>query len=92
VPKEYDAFIGHFVNNGPEGPVARVYVRNGKLMMMVAMDEDAAPEPLEPLGPGIFRIGKEDYSPERARFDTLVDGHALRLLITGVPLYRKDTP
>ena len=61
-------------------------------MMMVAMDEDATPEPLTPLSPGVFRIGKEDYSPERARFDSLVDGHALRLLITGVPLYRKDTP
>ena len=92
VPKEYAAYIGHFVNNGPEGPVARVYVRNGQLMMMVSMDEDATPEPLTPLSPGVFRIGKEDYSPERARFDSLVDGHALRLLITGVPLYRKDTP
>ena len=91
-PKEYAAYIGHFVNNGPEGPVARVYVRNGQLMMMVAMDEDATAEPLTPLSPGVFRIGKEDYSPERARFDSLVDGHALRLLITGVPLYRKDTP
>jgi CubicO group peptidase (beta-lactamase class C family) len=91
-PKEYAFYVGHFVNNGPEGPVARVFVRNGRLMMLLSEDEDAAPEPLEPLGPGLFRIGKAEYSPERARFDTVIDGEALRLFVSGVPLYRKDIP
>jgi D-alanyl-D-alanine carboxypeptidase len=80
------------VNNGPEGPVARVFVRNGRLMMLLSEDEDAASEPLSPLGRGLFRIGKAEYSPERARFDTVVDGEALRLFVSGVPLYRKDIP
>jgi D-alanyl-D-alanine carboxypeptidase len=92
MPKEYASYVGHFVNNGPEGPVARVFIRNGRLMMLVSEDEEATAEPLAPLGPGQFRIGKEDYSPERARFDTIVEGHALRLFISGVPLYRKDIP
>lgn len=87
-PKAYAALVGHFVNNGPEGPVARVFVRNGRLMMLG--DESAAARPLEPLTPGLFRIGDASYSPERARFDTVVDGQALRLFISGVPLYRKD--
>lgn len=87
-PKAYAAFVGHFVNNGPEGPVARVFVRNGRLMML--LDESPAAQPLEPLAPAVFRIGKITYSPERARFDTVVDGQALRLFISGVPLYRKD--
>ncbi|MDB6010871.1 MAG: beta-lactamase [Gammaproteobacteria bacterium] len=91
-PQEYVSYVGHFVNNGPEGPVARVFVRNGHLMMLLSEDEAAIPLPLEPLGPGQFRIGKEDYSPERARFDTIVAGQALRLVVTGVPLYRKDIP
>jgi D-alanyl-D-alanine carboxypeptidase len=91
-PKEYASYVGHFVNNGPEGPVARVFIRNGRLMMLLSEDEDATAESLEPLGPGQFRIGKADYSPERARFDTLVEGHALRLFVSGVPLYRKDIP
>jgi CubicO group peptidase (beta-lactamase class C family) len=91
-PKEFAAYVGHFVNNGPEGPIARVFVRNGRLMMLLSEDDDAAPEPLEPLGPGVFRIGKADYSPERARFDTVVEGQALRLFVSGVPLYRKDIP
>jgi D-alanyl-D-alanine carboxypeptidase len=92
VPKEYASYVGHFVNNGPEGPVARVFVRNGRLMMLLSEDEEAAPEPLEPLGPALFRIGKAEYSPERARFDTVIDGQALRLFVSGVPLYRKDIP
>lgn len=87
-PKAYAAFVGHFVNNGPEGPVARVFVRNGRLMML--QDESPAAQPLESLAPGVFRIGKLTWSPERARFDTVVDGQALRLIISGVPLYRKD--
>jgi D-alanyl-D-alanine carboxypeptidase len=91
-PKEYASYVGHFVNNGPEGPVARVFVRNGRLMMLLSEDEEATAEPLQPLGPGQFRIGKADYSPERARFDTLVEGQALRLFVSGVPLYRKDIP
>jgi D-alanyl-D-alanine carboxypeptidase len=91
-PKEYASYVGHFVNNGPEGPVARVFMRNGRLMMLLSEDEEATPEPLEPLGPGLFRIGKAEYSPERARFDTVIDGEALRLFVSGVPLYRKDIP
>jgi len=91
-PKEYASYVGHFLNNGPEGPVARVFVRNGQLMMLLSEDEDATAEPLEPLGPGLFRIGKAEYSPERAHFDTLIDGQALRLFVSGVPLYRKDIP
>jgi D-alanyl-D-alanine carboxypeptidase len=92
VPQEYASYVGHFMNNGPEGPVARVFVRNGALMMLLSEDEEATPLPLEPLGPDLFRIGEQEFSPERARFDSLVEGHALRLFISGVPLYRKDIP
>jgi hypothetical protein len=54
----------HFLSNGPEGPVARVFVRNGRLMMLLSEDEDAAAVRLEPLRPGLFRIGEVEYSPE----------------------------
>ena len=91
-PKEYGSYVGHFVNNGPEGPVARVFVRNGRLMMLLSEDEDATPDRSSPWGSGLFRIGKAEYSPERARFDTVIDGEALRLFVSGVPLYRKDIP
>jgi D-alanyl-D-alanine carboxypeptidase len=91
-PKEYASYVGHFVNNGPEGPVARVFVRNGELMVLLSADESGEVMPLTPVGPNEFRIGEKSYSPERARFDSIVDGHALRLFVTGVPLYRKDIP
>ena len=47
-----------------------------------------------PVGEGAFRPGKAEvaYNPERERFDTLEDGRMLRLNITGVPLYRMETP
>ncbi len=90
LPKEYGSYIGHFENNGPEGPNARVFVRNGRLML--AHHLEAPAQPLEPLTPGVFRWGDKAYSPERVRFDTVVEGRALRLSISGVPLYRKDTP
>jgi hypothetical protein len=91
-PKEYAAYVGHYVNNGPEGPVARVFVRDGKLVTAMYVEELFAPLPLTPLGEGAFRLGKEDYSPERAKFDGIIDGHAQRLTIDGVPLYRRETP
>jgi CubicO group peptidase (beta-lactamase class C family) len=91
-PKDYAAYVGHYVNNGPEGPVARVYVRDGKLVAAMYVEEIFAPLPLTPLGEGVFRLGKEDYSPERAKFDGILDGHAQRLSIDGVPLYRRETP
>jgi hypothetical protein len=91
-PRGYGAFVGHFVNYADEGPVARVFVRNGQLIILLYEGGPPDEEPLEPISANVFRIGKEAYSPERARFDTVIDGRALRLLITGVPLYRADTP
>jgi D-alanyl-D-alanine carboxypeptidase len=92
MPAEFAAYVGHYSTNGPEGPVARVFVRGGHLMMMVSADEAPELQSLEPVGPGAFRVGEPDYNPERAVFDAISGGRALRLTLTGVPLYRKDTP
>jgi hypothetical protein len=91
-PARYAEYVGHYVNNGPEGPEARIYVREGRLLAALEMDETFAPTPLEPIDDATFRLGPEDWSPERARFDGIIDGHAQRLLIDGVPLYRRETP
>lgn len=88
----YTEYVGHYVNNGPEGPQARIYVRDGQLLAALEMDETFSPTPLEPIGEATFRLGPEDWSPERARFDGIIDGHAQRLFIDGVPLYRRETP
>jgi D-alanyl-D-alanine carboxypeptidase len=91
-PRSYAAYVGRFENNGPEGPAARVFVRNGRLMV-VFLAEGTAAQALEPAGvEGVFRLAEPAYSPEFFHFDTVIEGHALRLDISGVPLYRKDTP
>jgi D-alanyl-D-alanine carboxypeptidase len=94
-PSVYAAYVGHYAHHGPEGPAARVFVRNGALMMAPSGTDGppGKPEPLVPEGDA-FRPGNADvaYNPERVRFDTLQYGRALRLSITGVPLYRMETP
>jgi hypothetical protein len=62
------------------------------LFAMISLHEEAKPTPLQPVGGGLFRLGEEVFSPERVQFDTVVDGFALRMSLSGVPLYRKDTP
>ncbi len=89
---DYQALAGHYVFAGPEGPNVRVFVRNGALMVAIGEGESFLAEPLTPLAGGIFRLGDEDFAPERARFDGLADGHMQRLTIQGVPLYRRETP
>jgi hypothetical protein len=37
-----------------------------------------------------FRPESPDFNPERYVFDSVVDGHALRLLASGMPMYRVD--
>jgi len=48
-----------------------------------------AEDPLTPLGEVDFRVG-EGWSPERLRFDAVVDGRALRANLSGADYYRSD--
>jgi D-alanyl-D-alanine carboxypeptidase len=91
-PTDYRELVGHFVFAGPEGPNARVFVRSGTLMVLVSWDESLLAVPLMPLPGGVFRLGDEDFAPERVRFDGLADGHMQRVTIQGVPLYRRESP
>jgi hypothetical protein len=47
---------------------------------------------LTELEPGVFRVGAAAYSPERLRFDTIVDGQALRARLSTCDYYRFFTP
>lgn len=44
--------------------------------------------PLVPLPDGSFRLGADEWSPERVRFDSEIDGIPQRLLFSGVDLLR----
>lgn len=87
-PAAYRPLVGHYRMHGEEGPDVRILVRNGQLMMAYA-DGDATP--LDPDGER-FRMASPAHAPEWLAFDTLIDGQAQRLLLTGVPAYRIDLP
>lgn len=46
-------------------------------------------EPLVPLDDGSWRLGSDEWSPERVRFDGFVDGRSTRMLISGLPYVRR---
>lgn len=87
-PAAYGPLVGHYRMHGEEGPDVRILVRNGRLMMAYA-DGDAMP--LDPEGER-FRMASPAHAPEWLAFDTMIDGQAQRLLLTGVPAYRIDLP
>lgn len=87
-PPEYSAYAGHYVNHNPEGAGIRIFVQKGKLMMAGGVGPGS---PLVPAGPATFRPPNPDYNPERIRFDTVVDGRALRMWDSGMPRYRVES-
>ena len=46
---------------------------------------------LVPLGETDFRVGVEEWRPDRLRFDAIVDGRATRALFNQAPFYRAFT-
>ncbi len=74
-PKEWDAFAGEYQNNDPWFGRSQVVVAKGQLTMDGAV--------LAPLGGNLFRVGEETYSPERASFDVIADGKAMRMNFSG---------
>jgi CubicO group peptidase (beta-lactamase class C family) len=82
-PKEWDALAGHYRNDSPWFGSTRIFVRKGKLTA------DGAP--MTALGGGNFRVGAEDWSPERVRFGPVVRGRATRMTFSGVEFHRTFT-
>ena len=58
--------------------------RDGKPLLVQDGEELA----LTPAEDGSYRVGVEDWSPERLRFDTEVDGVAMRALLNTSPYAR----
>ena len=82
-PEEWEAYVGHYRSSSHWFPSLRVLLRKGTLYV----PEMGAS--LSPLGEGLFGSGQ---SPERLRFDTIVDGKALRVNVSGGDFYRAFTP
>ena len=93
-PPEWDAFPGHYRAHNPWATNFRVVRRKGQLWLVfpVAPDGFEDEQPLVPLGDGSFRAGADDTSPERVRFDVVVDGKALRAVLSDGVYERDFTP
>ena len=83
-PPEWDAFQGHYAAHNPWATNFRVVRRKGQLWLVfpAAPDGFEDEQPLVLLGNGSFRASVEETSPERVRFDTVVDGKALRAVLS----------
>lgn len=88
-PQEWLAYPGHYRSHNPWFANIRVVLRKGELALIYPGGDEAI---LAPLGHAVFRIGADERSPERIRFDTIVEGAALRATISGCDYYRFFTP
>jgi hypothetical protein len=71
-------------------PGFEVLARAGSLRLTPGGEslEDVEERPLSPLADGSFRVG-EPWSPDRVRFDTVVDGKAHRAILDASPFFRR---
>ncbi len=88
-PAEWDAYPGHYRSHNPWFSNLRIVLRQGKLATISGHGHE---EPLSPMPDGSFRAGEDDRSPERYRFDTIIDGVTHRILHSGETYYRFFTP
>ena len=82
-PPELRAYAGHYRNENAWEGSFRIVLRKGRLW--------AGGDPLVPLGPGLFRLGVEEHTPDRIRFDDVVNGRALRAVVSGTEFQRIET-
>lgn len=81
---------GVYRSHNPWQTCIRVAARGGRLVL--AWDGGYSERyPLTELADGSFGYG-EDWSPELLTFDTEIDGHPQRAVMSGCPLYRRFSP
>lgn len=73
---------GRYDNDDKWAGSVPVYARDGKLWLFNT-------EALTPLGGDVYRLGDEDWSPERVQFDRPLNGRPQRMLVSGVPFIRR---
>jgi D-alanyl-D-alanine carboxypeptidase len=84
-PQEWDAYPGHYRSHNPELAGFRIVLRRGVLVLIHGSGNE---EPVVSLGGNRFRVGEDARSPERISFDTIVDGRALRAVLSCGNYYR----
>lgn len=84
-PQEWEAYPGHYRSHNPWFSNFRIVLRKGKLLLLYPKGGGVV---LMPVGDRTFSIGKNNQSPERLHFDTVVVGKALRVSLSGCDYYR----
>jgi CubicO group peptidase (beta-lactamase class C family) len=89
---ELPAIAGHYRSHNPWTTNFRVVLRGDQpwLVFAAAPDGFDDEQPLVPLPDGSYRAGDDPGNPESLRFDTIVEGRALRAWLSGWPYYRAD--
>ena len=84
--------VGRYRAQNPWLPTFAVAARDGALVYGADWLDGSERQPLIELEPRLFRLGEKPWTPERLRFDTLVDGVCWRAILSGTPYYRAFTP
>jgi D-alanyl-D-alanine carboxypeptidase len=90
--EELRAIVGHYRSHNPWTTNFRVVLRGDRpwLIFPAAPDGFDDEQELFPWPDGSFRVGEDPGNPEGLRFDTVVDGRALRAWLSGWPYFRAD--
>jgi CubicO group peptidase (beta-lactamase class C family) len=83
-PKEWDGFVGHYHNDSPWYGDSRIVLRKDKLYV------DGV-QPLVPRGDGKFGVNDPE-APDWITFESIINGKAMRLNLSGVVFRRTFTP
>ncbi len=90
-PQRWRPFLGRFRSHNPWLPTFSIAANGGSLIAGTEWMNGSERLPLAPLDAGGFRVGEADWSPERMRFDTIIDGRAQRAVYSGTPYCRAFT-
>jgi CubicO group peptidase (beta-lactamase class C family) len=74
---------GRYVNDSPWNGMAQVVQRGGRLWI-------GTETPMTRIGDNLWRIGEEEWSPERASFANFIDGRPQTFSFSGVLFDRHD--
>jgi CubicO group peptidase (beta-lactamase class C family) len=89
VPDDWRALPGHYRTPHPWFSNFRIVLRKDRLWLV---SPSGGEDPLTPVRGGAFRVGDDERSAERIRFDTVVEGRALHAVLSGTDYYRSPIP
>jgi CubicO group peptidase (beta-lactamase class C family) len=92
-PESWAAYPGRYASWNPWAPGFRVHLRGGELWLshLGEASDVVGEHRLTELEAGRFRVG-EAWSPDRVRFDTVIDGVAQRAVFDAAPYFRTLSP